>query len=125
MATSKSNQTDEQKGTGAPVSDTGTGDSAYQTEDAETGKPIGPEHDGSFSAPDFYDPESGERIGTPWDSEQQKADKGIGKPGETERPEKSKAGSKGQDKASDSKGQDKTTGASGGESGEVNKSKQA
>lgn len=58
---------------------------AYQSEKGEVGKPVGPEHDGSFSAPDFYDPESGERIATDWDSEAQKADKGIGKPGEAGR----------------------------------------
>lgn len=51
-------------------------ESAY-TKDGKDGKPVGPEHDASFSAPDFYDPASGKRIETPWDSEQQKADPGV------------------------------------------------
>jgi len=40
------------------------------------GKPAGPEHDGSFHAPDFYDPVTGKRIETPWDSPGQ-ADVGV------------------------------------------------
>jgi hypothetical protein len=52
-------------------------ESPYATEAGQVGKPVGPEHDGSFSAPDFYDPETGKRIETPWDSEQQKADPGF------------------------------------------------
>lgn len=47
------------------------------TKDGTDGKPVGPEHDASFSAPDFYDPVSGKRIETPWDSGQQKADPGV------------------------------------------------
>jgi len=47
------------------------------TKDGKDGKPVGPEHDGSFSAPDFYDPVTGKRIETPWDSEAQKADPGF------------------------------------------------
>jgi len=49
----------------------------YATEAGQVGKPVGPEHDGSFSAPDFYDPVSGKRVETPWDTEAQKADPGI------------------------------------------------
>lgn len=52
-------------------------ESAYATEAGQVGKPVGPEHDASFSAPDFYDPATGKRIETPWDSEQQKADPGF------------------------------------------------
>jgi hypothetical protein len=56
-----------------------TDESPYATtaEEAKGGKPVGPEHDGSFSAPDFYDPQTGKRIETDWDSEQQKADPGY------------------------------------------------
>lgn len=43
----------------------------------DAGKPVGPEHDQSFSAPDFYDPQTGKRIETPWDSEAQKNDPGF------------------------------------------------
>jgi len=53
---------------------------AKTAEEAAGGKPVGPEHDGSFSAPDFYDPKTGERISTDWDSEAQKNDPGIGAP---------------------------------------------
>jgi hypothetical protein len=49
----------------------------YATEAGQVGKPVGPEHDASFSAPDFYDPQTGKRIETPWDSEQQKNDPGF------------------------------------------------
>lgn len=54
-------------------------ESAYAktAEEAKGGKAVGPEHDASFSAPDFYDPVTGKRIETPWDSEQQKADPGF------------------------------------------------
>lgn len=64
MATSKSTESKEetQYSTGKP-------------EDA--GKPVGPEHDQSFSAPDFYDPQTGKRIETDWDSEAQKNDPGF------------------------------------------------
>lgn len=51
-------------------------ESPYTT-DGTDGKPVGPEHDASFSAPDFYDPVTGKRVETPWDSEQQKADPGF------------------------------------------------
>jgi hypothetical protein len=47
------------------------------TKDGKDGKPVGPEHDASFSAPDFYDPKTGKRVETPWDSEQQKNDPGY------------------------------------------------
>lgn len=47
------------------------------TKDGNDGKPVGPEHDASFSAPDYYDPKTGKRIETPWDSEAQKNDPGI------------------------------------------------
>jgi hypothetical protein len=50
---------------------------ATSAEEAKGGKPVGPEHDGSFSAPDYYDPKTGKRIETPWDSEQQKNDPGF------------------------------------------------
>jgi hypothetical protein len=63
-----------------PTSDsTSTEESQYATnaEEAKGGKAVGPEHDGSFHAPDFYDPKTGKRIETPWDSEQQKADPGF------------------------------------------------
>jgi hypothetical protein len=50
--------------------------SAYATGPDQPGKPVGPEHDGSFHAPDFYD-ENGQRIETDWDTDQQKADPGI------------------------------------------------
>lgn len=43
------------------------------TKDGTDGKPVGPEHDQSFSAPDFYDPKTGKRIETAWDSEAQKS----------------------------------------------------
>jgi len=49
----------------------------YATEAGQVGKPVGPEHDASFSAPDFYDPKTGKRVETPWDSEQQKNDPGF------------------------------------------------
>jgi hypothetical protein len=49
----------------------------YATEAGQVGKPVGPEHDASFSAPDFYDPKTGKRIETDWDTEAQKADKGF------------------------------------------------
>lgn len=52
-------------------------ESPYTT-DGTDGKPVGPEHDASFSAPDFYDPATGKRIETAWDSEAQKADPGVG-----------------------------------------------
>jgi hypothetical protein len=50
---------------------------AKDAEEAKGGKAVGPEHDKSFHAPDFYDPKTGKRIETPWDSEQQKADPGF------------------------------------------------
>lgn len=53
-----------------------TEESPYSTE-AGDGKPVGPEHDASFSAPDFYDPKTGKRVETPWDSEIQKNDPGY------------------------------------------------
>jgi hypothetical protein len=100
MATSKS----------TPDSGDASNESAYATtaEEAKGGKPIGPEHDESFHAPDFYDPKTGKRIETPYDSEQQKADPGFDPKvmaGTVEQPQ----------------GQDKTTGASGGEGGETTK----
>jgi hypothetical protein len=54
-------------------------ESQYATtaEEAKGGKAVGPEHDASFSAPDFYDPKTGKRIETPWDSEIQKNDPGF------------------------------------------------
>jgi len=54
-----------------------TEEAQYATEAGQVGKPVGPEHDASFSAPDFYDPKTGKRVETPWDSEQQKADPGY------------------------------------------------
>ena len=51
-------------------------ESQYTT-DGTDGKPVGPDHDGSFSAPDYYDPKTGKRIETAWDTEAQKADPGI------------------------------------------------
>jgi hypothetical protein len=54
----------------------GSEESPY-TSDGTDGKPIGPEHDASFSAPDYYDPKTGKRIETPWDSEIQKNDPGF------------------------------------------------
>jgi hypothetical protein len=59
--------------------DTSGEDSPYarNAEEAKGGKAVGPEHDDSFSAPDYYDPKTGKRIETPWDSEQQKADPGF------------------------------------------------
>lgn len=59
----------------------------YATGPDQWGKPVGPEHDGSFHAVDFYDPETGERIPTDWDSEQQKADPGIEPPPPAVEPE--------------------------------------
>lgn len=50
---------------------------AKNAEEAKGGKAVGPEHDASFHAPDFYDPKTGKRIETPYDSEQQKADPGF------------------------------------------------
>jgi hypothetical protein len=41
---------------------------AQNAEELKGGKPAGPEHDGSFHAPDFFDPKTGKRIETPWDS---------------------------------------------------------
>lgn len=32
------------------------------------GDPVGPDVDGSFHAPDFFDPKTGKRIATDWDS---------------------------------------------------------
>jgi hypothetical protein len=52
---------------------------AKNAEEVRFGKPVGPEHDASFHAPDFYDPKTGKRIPTEYDTEAQKADKGIGK----------------------------------------------
>lgn len=52
-------------------------ESQYATEAGQVGKPVGPDHDQSFHAPDFYDPKTGKRIETPWDSEAQKADPGY------------------------------------------------
>ena len=56
---------------------TAPAEESQYTKDGKDGKPVGPEHDASFSAPDFYDPETGKRIETAWDSEQQKADPGV------------------------------------------------
>ena len=70
---------------------------AKDADEVAGGKPVGPEHDGSFHAPDFYDPKTGERIPTDWDSEAQKNDPGIGAP--------------------------PTDGSSGGEGGEVTPAK--
>lgn len=66
------------------MADEDTTESPYATEAGEVGKPVGPEDDASFHAPDFYDPKSGERISTPWDSDVQSQDPGIGEPGENE-----------------------------------------
>ncbi len=52
-------------------------ESQYATEAGQVGKPVGPEHDASFSAPDYYDPSTGKRIETPWDTEAQKNDPGF------------------------------------------------
>ena len=41
---------------------------AQTAEELRGGKPAGPEHDGSFHAPDFFDPKTGKRHETPWDS---------------------------------------------------------
>jgi hypothetical protein len=70
MATAKSTPPDP-----APAEE----ESPYATtaEEAKGGKAVGPEHDGSFHAPDFYDPKTGKRIETPWDTEAQKADPGF------------------------------------------------
>jgi hypothetical protein len=59
--------------------DTTTEESPYatDTDEDQTGKPVGPEHDASFSAPDFYDPQTGKRVETPWDTEAQKNDPGF------------------------------------------------
>jgi hypothetical protein len=56
-----------------------TEESAYakDAEEATGGKAVGPEHDQSFHAEDFYDPKTGKRIETPWDSEQQRNDPGF------------------------------------------------
>lgn len=45
-------------------------ESAYakDADEARGGKAVGPEHDGSFHAPDFFDPKTGKRIATDWDS---------------------------------------------------------
>jgi hypothetical protein len=43
----------------------------------QVGKPVGPEHDGSFHAPDFYDPKTGKRIETDWDTDAQRNDPGF------------------------------------------------
>jgi hypothetical protein len=48
-----------------------TTESPY-TKDGTDGLPVGPEHDASFHAEDFYDPKTGKRIETPWDTEAQK-----------------------------------------------------
>lgn len=50
---------------------------AQYSKDGKDGKPIGPEHDASFSAPDYYDPKTGKRVETPWDTEAQKNDPGF------------------------------------------------
>jgi hypothetical protein len=50
---------------------------AKDAEEAKGGKAVGPEHDASFHAPDFYDPKTGKRIETPYDTEQQKNDPGF------------------------------------------------
>jgi hypothetical protein len=54
-------------------------ESAYatDTDEDQTGKPVGPEHDASFHAPDFYDPKTGKRVETDWDTEAQKNDPGF------------------------------------------------
>lgn len=100
MATAKSTPAEE------PAA---TDESAYakDADEAKGGKAVGPEHDQSFSAPDFYDPKSGKRVETPWDSEQQKNDPGFDPDvmaGTVEKP------------AGQGKG-----GASGGEAGETTK----
>ena len=41
---------------------------AQTAEELKGGKPAGPEHDGSFHAPDFFEPGTGKRYDTPWDS---------------------------------------------------------
>lgn len=54
-----------------------TEESQYATEAGQVGKPVGPEHDASFSAPDFYDPKTGKRIETDWDTDVQRNDPGF------------------------------------------------
>ena len=50
-------------------------ESPYATtaEEWRGGKPIGPEHDKSFHVEDYYDPTTGERVSTDWDTDAQKA----------------------------------------------------
>lgn len=100
-------------------------ESQYATGPNQTGKPVGPEHDGSFSAPDFYDPKTGKRIETAWDTEAQKNDPGFDPKvmaGTTETPAGEDAADQGKRLAgkgggSESSGQGEG-GASGGEAGE-------
>lgn len=54
-----------------------TSEESQYTSDGTDGKPVGPEHDASFSAPDYYDPKTGQRIETPWDTEAQANDPGF------------------------------------------------
>lgn len=79
-----------------PTKDTQPEEAQY-TADGTDGKPVGPEHDASFHAPDFYDPKTGKRIETDWDTEQQKADPGVdpaAMEGQTEQPTAAPAKSK-------------------------------
>ena len=48
-----------------------SGEYAKDADEARGGKAVGPQHDGSFHAPDFYDPKTGKRIPTDWDDEVQ------------------------------------------------------
>lgn len=57
---------------------------AKNADEARGGKAVGPEHDGSFHAPDFFDPKTGKRIATDWDSPGQ-ADV-VGDPGGVDLP---------------------------------------
>lgn len=90
---------------------------ATSTDEDQTGKPVGPEHDGSFHAPDFYDPKTGKRIETDWDTDAQRNDPGFDPEvmaGTTEkRPQRG-------DKVPSQRGEGEG-GASGGEGGEPTK----
>jgi hypothetical protein len=86
----------------------------------QVGKPVGPEHDQSFHAPDFYDPKTGKRIETDWDTEAQKNDKGFDPEvmaGTVEQRPNSRDAGKSGEKRPSQRGEGEK-GASGGEGGE-------
>ena len=61
-------------------------ESQYASGPGEVGKPVGPEHDKSFHVENYYDPATGERVATEWDTPHQEQDPGIGTPPGTGEP---------------------------------------